>query len=110
MKKLLSGLLSAMLVISLAGCGSSFKAGTYEGSVQGFGGTVKVSLTINENKEITDIKTESTESPDIGEPAIDLLVDRVIEGNTLEVDTITSATVSSEAFLAACEAALKAAG
>ena len=110
MKKLLSGLLSAMLVISLAGCGSSFKAGTYEGSVQGFNGTVKVNLTINENKEITDIKTESTESPDIGEPAIDLLVDRVIEGNTLDVDVITSATVSSKAFLAACEAALKAAG
>lgn len=110
MKKLLVSLLSIMMVLSLVACGSKFEAGTYEGSAQGFSGEVKVSLTLDADKTITAITTESTESPDIGEVAIDLLADKVVNGNTLDVEVITSATVSSDAFLAACAAALDAAG
>ena len=110
MKKLLASLLSIFMVLSLVACGSNFTAGTYEGSAQGFSSEVKVSLTLDENKQITAIETESAESADIGEVAIDLLTDKAIAGNTLDLDVITSATVSSNAWLEACKEALEAAG
>jgi len=110
MKKLLSCVLCALLTVTIVGCGSKFEGGTFEGTQRGFSSDIKVSVTINEEKVITDITTESAESPDIGEAAIDLLTQKIITGNTTEVDAIATATVSSDAFLAAVNAAIESAG
>ena len=110
MKKLLSVLLSCLMVLALVGCGSKFTAGTFEGSAKGFSSDVQVKVTISEEKVITAIETVSEESPDIGEKAIDVLTEKIIAANTTEVDTVAAATVSSTAFLNAVNAALEAAG
>lgn len=110
MKKLLTVLLSMLMVLSLVACGSKFTAGTFEGTAKGFSSDVQVKLTINEEKVITAIETISEESPDIGEKAIDVLTDKIIAANSIAVDTVAAATVSSTAFLDACKSALDAAG
>ena len=110
MKKVLALLLSVLMVLSLVGCGSEFAGGTFEGSAKGFLGDVNVKLTLNEEKVITAIEASSEETPDIGGKAIDVLIEKVTTANTTDVEIVSSATYSSEAFLAACNAALEAAG
>lgn len=112
MKKLGKLLLAAMLMISMAACGSSdsFKAGSYTGEAEGFSSTVKVELTLDENKTITNVAVESAETDGIGEAALDILADKVLATNSIAVDAVAGATMSSNAFVAAATAALEAAG
>lgn len=115
MRKLKGLLLSAALVLTMAGCSGSsdsgFTGGTYEGSAQGFSSEIKVSLTLDDSKTITDVTiVESGESPDIGEMALPLLAEEVVATNNVNVDTIANATVTSNGFIAAAIAALEAAG
>lgn len=112
MKKFAKVLLAAMLMMTMVACGSndSFKAGAYSGEAEGFGGKVTVELTLDENKTITAVNVTSTETDGIGEAAIDVLSEKVLATNSLAVDAVAGATVSSEAFVKAATAALTSAG
>lgn len=111
-KKLGMMLLAGLMVVSLAACGSndSFKAGTFTGEADGFGGKVTVELTLDETKTITGVNVTSTETDSIGEVAIDKLSEKVLATNSIEVDAVAGATMSSTAFVEAAKAALEAAG
>lgn len=123
MKKILNKVLYAFLacgmILSMTGCnandssaqsepsdsGLSFKDGTYEGEAEGYHGTIKVKVTVD-NTSIQSIEvTESSET--IGAEALKNLPEDVVKAQSLAVDTYTGATVSSEAFLTAVENALK---
>ena len=68
-------------------------------------------MTLDETKTITEVTVvESGESPDIGEMALPLLAEEVVETNKVNVDTIANATVTSNAFIAAATATLDTAG
>lgn len=112
MKKFAKLFLAAALMLTMTACGNtdSFKAGAYTGEAEGFHGPVTVELTLDENKTITAVNVTSTETEGIGETAIDVLSEKVVAGNTLAVDAVAGATISSEAFVAAATAALEAAG
>ena len=108
-------LVAASMVLTMSACTTdsvdAFTGGTFEGSAQGFSSEIKVSLTLDETKTITDVTVlESGESPDIGEMALPLLAEEVVATNTVKVDTIANATVTSNAFIAAATAALEVAG
>lgn len=111
-KKLGMMLLAGLMVVSLAACGSkdSFKAGTFTGEADGFGGKVTVELTLDDTKTITNVNVISTETEAIGEVALDKLSEKVLTLNSIEVDAVAGATMSSTAFLEAATAALEAAG
>ncbi len=84
--------------------------GTYNGEFQGLGGKVKVEVTVDEN-EITDVKVlNNYETPGVGTVPIEKLPKEIVERQTLSVDTITGATLTSNAILAAVEDCLKQAG
>lgn len=84
--------------------------GTYSGEFQGMGGKVKVEVTVDENK-ITNIKVlDNYETPGVGTAAIEKLPKEIIERQTLAVDIITGATLTSNAVLASVEDCLKQAG
>ena len=80
------------------------------GTAKGFGGDVTVTLTI-ENGVITAAKAEGAdETPGVGTPALEQLPAAMVAGNTVNVDTISGATWTSNGVIEAAKAALIAAG
>ena len=117
-KKLISLVLACMMLLSA--CGGSAPAATteaaapaaasYTGTAQGMGGEVSVTLTI-ENGVITDcVATGDKETDGIGSVVIAQFPAQVVEGNTINLDAVSGATITSNAFIEAAKAALTAAG
>lgn len=112
MKKILSVLLASLMLAT--GLGSAvaegMTAGTYSAAAQGFHGEIKLDVTVDAEK-ITDIViVEQTETEGIGASALPALVDAVLAQQTIGVDSVAGATVTSEAFKAAMKDALTQAG
>ena len=83
---------------------------TGEGTAKGFGGDVKVTVTVTDGK-ITEVKAEGAgETQGIGTVAMEKLPAVMEENNTINVDVMTTATLTSNAILAAAAEAIKAAG
>lgn len=116
MKGLLKKLLVSLLALTLAVPGvlvfaqaEAYQPGTYEASDKGFMGDIKVKVTLSADK-IEAIEVEENETDGLGDEAINQLVEKVLAGQTLKVDTVAGATGSSNGFLAALAAALESAG
>ena len=77
----------------------------------GYGGDVTVTLTIDENGKITDGKVNATTETDkIGQVAAPEVMQAIIDGNTVEVETVSGATMTSKAIIEASKDCLKQAG
>lgn len=119
MKKHLSMLLILVVALAAFGCGKKEEAvkegalytpGTYTAEEKGHNGNVKVTVTVTEDK-IENIEVDLMEETEgIAGPAAEKIVDLVLKNQGLGVDTVSGATVSSTAILAAITAALKEAG
>lgn len=84
--------------------------GVFTGKAPGFHGDIAVEITVD-GEAITDIQvTEHTETENIGEAALPILVRQALDNQTIMVDTVAGATVTSDGFRAAMEAAVKSAG
>lgn len=115
---LLGVALFTFLAVLLAGCSNDtdngdssgeglFTAGTYEASAEGYGGTLTIETTFTES-EIEKVEVvESSETVGIGDSAIESLTDQAIENQTLALDAVSGATLSSEAFIEALEDTVK---
>jgi uncharacterized protein with FMN-binding domain len=83
-----------------------FESGVYDGSAQGYGGPLTVAVE-TDAASILDIRIlQSAEDPFIGGEAIRELVDRVLETDSADLDAVSGATITSEAFFAAVNEAL----
>jgi fumarate reductase flavoprotein subunit len=114
MSKLISLVLALMMLLfsvsAFAEGDALFTPGTYEAEGKGFGGAVKVSVTVSEN-EITDVTaTGEAETPALGGVAIQTLPGEIVKAQTPNVDMLSGATVTSTAIIAAATEALKKAG
>ena len=103
MKKLLCLLLVTWVFLS--GCSntntSQYSDGTYKSSSQGYGGLIDVETKIEKGK-ITDIKVVADKETDnIGGTAIEQLKEKALKINSAELDVISQATYTSEAFIEA---------
>ena len=84
-----------------------YKDGTYEGSGTGFGGTIRVRVTISGGKiAAIDILEASGETASYFASAQGV-ISRMIAGNTPNVDAVSGATYSSNGILNAVKKALK---
>lgn len=129
MKKLLSIILIFAMVLSLAACSSNapkdpsgsdnppkvddaedaadiFKEGTYTGTAQGHNGPVTVEVTVDKSSVKSIILKESAETNGIGDAAFDKVSKNIIDGQTLSIDSVSGATISSVAVLSAVKDAL----
>lgn len=107
MKKLLSVLLCAALLLSMSVC--AFADGTFTGEGAGKGGMIQVEVTV-ENNELTAINVVSHgETPGFAD-ALDTVGAAMIAQNKVDVDGVTGATLSSNGLKAAVTAALAAGG
>jgi len=103
MKKILSIALIAVMLLSIA---AFAQADTLTGKAKGFGGELTVTVTTDADK-ITAVTVDShNETPNIGTNAIDQLPAKIVEANSADVDTVASATVTSNAIIAAVKNAL----
>ncbi|WP_049962434.1 FMN-binding protein [Oribacterium sp. FC2011] len=81
-----------------------------EGVGQGMDGDVKVELILTKDKIYSINVTEQNETPNIGTMAVDQLPASIFEANSIDVDAVTGATVTSTAIKNATVEAIKAAG
>lgn len=112
MKKYFTCLLSAGLALSVAGCStggqssvSAMKDGSYTAEVTGHNGPMKVAVEIAEGK-ISAVKvSEHTETYGIGygmvTTPVEAIPERITASGSLGVDTITGATITSNAIVSA---------
>lgn len=117
-KKTMLALALALTVAtsSFVGCSSkntsdkslTYKPGTYSATVNGMH-EMTISVTVSEN-EITDIKVDHQETPGIGEPAVKTISEEILEIQGLGVDTVSGATLTSNAIIEGVINSLKQAG
>lgn len=115
-KRILSLLLAAVVVLSLLGCGTNessglYEPGTYTGAAPGVhNDDVKVEVTVDESSIRSIEILEHNETPGLSDAAFEQIPAKIIEGQTLAVDTISGATYSSTAIIEAVAQALGEAG
>ena len=115
-KNVLASLLlaGAMFLTACGGSASSTSAaggvsGSFTGTAKGMG-EVSVTLTLTDNV-ITDCTAKGDEETSgIGSVVIEQFPGEVVEGNTINLDSISGATITSNAFVKAAKAALTEAG
>ncbi|MGI5928529.1 FAD-dependent oxidoreductase [Pseudoflavonifractor sp.] len=125
-KKLVSLLLSGAMVLSLAACSNpqtgesgtpapsvsaspentpaasaAYTAGTYTASAVGKNGDVTVEVVFSDTAIESVTVTEHQETAGLADPALERIPEAVVEGQTLAVDTVAGATITSEAILTA---------
>lgn len=91
--------------------GGTAKAGTYSATEKGFGGDVTVTMVVGDDGSVTKVEVEADNETDgIGKAAAPKLAEAIAENQSLAIDAVSGATVTSTAVLAAAETALAEAG
>lgn len=90
---------------------ASVTAGTYEGAAQGKLSTVTAAVTLGADGRIADVKVDvSGETPELGGAAAKRMVPAILEHQSIAVDGVSGATVSSDAIRQAVRAAIEKSG
>lgn len=111
MKKLISILLCVCMVLTMGlAVAADGVSGDFTGTAKGLGGDVTVTLTLKDGKIVGCTATGDKETEGIGSKVIDSFPAIVAESGSIAVDAISGATVTSDAFVSAAEAALTEAG
>lgn len=104
MRKALSLMMAALLLPALTGC--TARAEQHTGEAEGYGGTLKVRVTMN-GKDVTKVEvTEHAETPGVGTRAIEALPSAIEEADSIDVDSVSGATITSEAIKQAVSQAM----
>ena len=96
------GAFSGLMGFGLVGCSSpastaaeGWKAGTYQANVTGHNAPFTIQVTFSDSA-ITAIDTSTNqESLGVGASALEDLADQILQYQTLDVDSVTGATLSS---------------
>ena len=128
LRKILVLILSLALAVSMIACTSDdngatdeeaegiYTPGTYEASADGYAATegdgipVQVEVEFDADKILSVKVVDHEETEGIGSNAVDQLPDEIVEEQSLDVDTVSGATYTSNAILEAVEDAVVQAG
>lgn len=105
LKKFVCTLLCAGMLTSAA-CAETIADGTYQGSGDGMGGSVAVSVEVKDGKILSVVVGEHNETAGISDPALEQIPAAIVEAQSTDVEAVAGATVTSEAIKAAVQAAL----
>lgn len=123
-KKIISLLLVLVMILSFVGCSNTtpaapanpneeaalFKAGTYTAKAQGMGGDVEVEVVVS-HSSIESIRVLShNETLGISDPAIETIPENIVKAQGLMIDSVSGATMTSDAILTAVTDCLEQAG
>lgn len=130
-KKLLAFCMVATLVCSMVGCAGKkdpsipstagtteggtntealYKAGTYTASKQGNGGMISVTVEFSETEILSVTIGENQETEGIATPVFDKFPEQIVKGQTLNIDAISGATITSAAVIEAVSDCVEQAG
>ena len=134
-KRFLALLLGASMLASMTGCTQSqptanqttadavqtgdeqpgaaaglFKPGTYQAEANGMNGPVKVEVAVDAESILSVKILDHAETKGISDPAIERMPQAIVDGQSIAVDTVSGATITSGAILAAVKTALLDAG
>lgn len=102
----ISLLLVSAVVWSMDSNEQELTDGVFTGEAQGFGGTLTVDVTVSGGR-ITAIEVRPhQETPFIADPALETLIQNMLAVQSVDVDVISGATVTSKALISAVEQAL----
>ena len=113
MKKVLALCLAlCMMLFGVAGFaeGASYTPGTYTAEAHGMWGTIPVTVTVSENAIESIEVGENNETAGLRQWPMNIIPQEIIESQSLAVDTVTGATVTSRGIISAVEDCLKQAG
>lgn len=105
-----------LLSLFVTGCGNEaendkVEGKTYTATVQGYGGDVTVHVTVGDDGTINAINVDAPEEViEVGGAAASKIAKAIIAEQSLAVDTVSGATITSNAVISATEAGLKEAG
>ena len=90
---------------------ASMKSGTYVArATHNYGGDFDVAVTVSQTAILGIIVASSNESLSIGQPAIPIIIERIINAQTTGVDSVSGATLTSNSLKDAVAKALEEAG
>ena len=87
-----------------------FTPGKYTASAMGMKGDLTVEVEVDDNNIKAVKVVDNVDTKVIADAAINVIPDKIVEGQTLKVDTVSGATMTSLAILRAAEEALTDAG
>lgn len=108
-----------MIIFLITGCssnkrqpkkGENFITGTYETEIMGHNTNIKLAVTVDKSSIKSIEILEHSETSGIADPALEQIPKRIIEGQTLAIDAISSCTITSVAILDGVKQALTEAG
>ena len=97
-----------VLLTTLCGCAAT--AEDLMGEAEGYGGTLKVAVTMDGEKITRVAVTSHSETEGIGTRAIADLPNKIVAANSADVDVVSGATVTSKAIMAAVKNAMSGGG
>jgi len=130
LRKLLAFFLSFAIIFTLTGCvgtnkkenkvenkvetknseGITYKAGTYTASAEGKNGPIQVEVTFSEHK-IESVKVVNfNETQGVSDASIESIPAAIVDNQSLKIDAVSGATITSNAILAAVTDCVKQAG
>lgn len=80
--------------------------GAYEGTAKGFGGAINVKVEVKDGKVVNIEILEHGETESIAGPALEEIPESIIDAQSVEIDNVSGATVSSKGIKAAVMDAL----
>ncbi|WP_349227013.1 FAD-dependent oxidoreductase [Raoultibacter massiliensis] len=114
------GLLGMGGLAGLSGCASqqsdaksgpvSYTPGTYQAQAEGKHGTIEMSVTFSKDRIDSIEVTSHSETEDISYIPLNVLPQVIIDTQSIDVDTVSGATLSSQAVIAGVTDAIKQAG
>ena len=111
MKRLLAMLIALTLAVFGFGALAEGAAdGTYTAAGEGKDGPVVVETTFEGGKIVSVVVTEQNETPEIAALPLEQIPAAIVEANAYDVDSVTGATVTSDAIKAAVADAIRQAG
>lgn len=108
MKKQWSSAIVLLVLIAVMALPAA--ATVFEGQGMGYGGPITVAIEVDGNVLVSVTILSHSETPILSDAALQQIPRRVVENQSLDVDTIAGATQSSRGVLEAIAAALDAAG
>ncbi len=110
MKRIIALLMMIVMLLTVAPAMAEMTVATGAGTAMGFGGDVTVTLTLLDGR-IMGVEVEgASETDGIGSVALDTLAIQMLQHNSINLDAMAGATITSKAVLEAAKLALVAAG